>query len=160
MDEMCYNPRMAKPIATNKKAYHNFFLKDKWECGIVLSGGEVKSLRAGLVSFKNSFARIDEGEMYLYDLHITPYKEASYLQEEPDRRRKLLLHKKEINRIYGKLRQQGLTLIPTKIYFNARGLAKVEIALGQGKKQYDKREVRKKRAIDMGLKRAAKKWSR
>jgi len=147
---------MTKPVATNKKAYHNYFLSDKWECGIALSGGEVKSVRAGLVNFKDSYAYIDEGEAFLYNLHINPYKEASFLQDQPDRVRKLLLHKKEIKKIDAMIREKGVALIPTKIYFNAKGLLKVEIAIGRGKKQYDKREDIKKRAVDRGLKRVLK----
>lgn len=149
---------MSKPIATNKKAYHNFFLSDKWECGIVLTGGEIKSVRAGLVNFKDSFAAIEEGEAFLHKMHVTSYKEASYLQDEPERRRKLLLHKREIKKIDSQIKEKGVTLIPTKIYFTKRGLLKVEIALGRGKKLFDKREDIKKRAIEKGLKRALKKY--
>src|SRR5882762_3034734 len=104
-------------IATNKKAYHNFFLQDKWECGIALNGGEVKSLRDGGASFTDAFAHIDKGEVYLYNLHINPYTQASYLNEPPARPRKLLLHAKEIEKINGHLTRGGLTLVPTKIYF-------------------------------------------
>ncbi|HSV43064.1 MAG TPA: SsrA-binding protein SmpB [Candidatus Bathyarchaeia archaeon] len=147
---------MSKPIATNKKAYHNFFLSDHWECGIALSGGEVKSIRAGLVNFKNSFARVEEGEVFLYDLDIMPYKEASFLQDKPDRRRKLLLHKKEIAKIDSKVREGGCALLPTKLYFTERGLIKVEIVLGKSKKVYDKRETIKKRTVDLGMKRMLK----
>jgi SsrA-binding protein len=108
-------------IATNKKAYHNFFLQEKWECGIALNGGEVKSLRAGGASFTDAFAHIDKGELYLYNLHITPYEQASYMNEEPARPRKLLVHAKEIEKINGHLTRKGLTLVPTKIYFNKKG---------------------------------------
>ncbi len=153
---MCYNFPMSQPIATNKKAYHNFFLSDHWECGIALTGGEIKSVRAGQVSFKNSFARIEEGEIFLHDLHILPYKEASFMNDVPDRPRKLLLHKKEIAKIDGKVKERGVALVPTKLYFNARGFLKVEIALGKGKKVYDKREDIKTRAVDRGLKRVLK----
>jgi SsrA-binding protein len=132
-------------IATNKKAYHNYKLLEKWECGIALNGGEVKSLRASKASFTDAFAHIDKGELFLYNLHIEPYEQASYLNEPPDRPRKLLMHAKEIERINGHLTRRGLTLIPTKIYFNKRGWAKVEVALGQGKKLYDKRDDIKKR---------------
>lgn len=147
---------MTKPVATNKKAYHNYFLSDKWECGIALSGGEVKSIRAGLVNFKDSYAYIDEGEAFLYNLYINPYKEASFLQEQSDRVRKLLLHKKELKKIDAMIREKGVALIPTKLYFNAKGLLKVEIAIGRGKKQYDKRDDIKKRAVDRGIKRMLK----
>lgn len=143
-------------IATNKKAYHNYFLQEKWECGIALSGGEVKSLRAGGASFTDAFAHMDKGEVFLYNLHINPYEQASYLKTEPTRPRKLLLHTKEIERINGKLAGKGLTLIPTKIYFNKRGWAKVELAIGQGKKQYDKRDDIKKREVKKEISRSIK----
>lgn len=130
---------MAEPVATNKKAYHNYFLTDKWECGIELKGGEVKSIRAGEVNFKDSFVRVDTEEVWLYNLHIAPYAQASYMNEDPDRKRKLLLNKKEIKRLNGLLTQKRLNCVPTKIYFNARGFVKVEIALAQGKKMFDKR---------------------
>jgi SsrA-binding protein len=134
-------------IATNKKAFHNYILRDKWECGIALNGGEVKSIRAGGASFTDAFAYIDKGELYLYNLHINPYEQASYMNEEPARPRKLLVHAKELERMNGHLTRGGLTLIPTKMYFNKRGWVKVEIAVGQGKKLYDKREDIKKRDI-------------
>ena len=141
-------------IASNKKAYQNFFLTDKVECGLVLTGGEVKSIRAGHVNFKDSYAKIKGDAIYLCNLHINPYKEASYLSSEPERERKLLLHKKEIERIIGFVAQRGYILIPTKIYFNKRGFVKLELALGKGKKAYDKREDIKKRDINRELKRA------
>ena len=131
---------MGDAIATNKKAYHNFFLADRWECGIELKGCEVKSIRAGEVNFADSYVGVDENEVWLYKLHIAPYAQASYMNpDDPDRPRKLLLNKKEIKRITGLLTAAGATIIPTKIYMNARGFAKVEIALGKGKKLYDKR---------------------
>jgi SsrA-binding protein len=145
-----------KSIATNKKAFRDYFLLEKWECGIQLKGGEVKSLRAAEVNFTDSFARIEKGEIMLYNLHIAPYPQASYLNLEPDRPRKLLLHKKEIQKIDGLATQKHLALIPTRIYFGKRGWAKVEIALAKGKKFYDKRETIKKRDIDRELKRSSK----
>lgn len=147
---------MSRAIATNKKAYRDFFFSDKWECGIELKGGEVKSIRAGGVNFKDTFARIDENEIFLYNLHVEPYAQASYLNEEPDRVRKLLLHRREIKKINRIVAQQNLALVPTKIYFNKRGFVKIEIALGKGKKLYDKRETIKKRNIDRDLGRAVK----
>lgn len=145
-----------KIIATNKKAYHNFHLLDKWECGIILSGGEVKSLRAGQASFTDTFAHLDKGEVYLYNLHINPYEQASYLNEEPARPRKLLMHKKEIEKLIGLTVRKGVTMIPTKIYFNSRGLVKVEMAFGQGKKLYDQRKDLKKREVNREIDRAVK----
>lgn len=147
---------MGKPIATNKKAYHNFFLTDKWECGIALNGGEIKSIRAGYLSFVDSFVTIEEGQAFLHKVHIEPYKEASYQNEEPARIRKLLLHKKEIKKINSIVSEKGVTLIPTKMYFNRKGFLKVEIAVGRGKKLYDKRADIKKREVDRDLKRAIK----
>lgn len=146
----------SKTIATNKKAFRGFFFTDKWECGVALKGGEVKSLRVGEVNFKDSFARVDGQEIWLYNLHISPYAQASYLNLDPDRPRKLLLHKKEIGKILGLVAQKHLALIPTKIYFNKRGFAKVELALGKGKKVYDKRETIKKRDVERELKRATR----
>jgi len=147
---------MGDTIATNKKAFRDFFFTEKWECGIALTGGEVKSMRAGQVNFKDSYAHIKEGEVYLYNLHIEPYLQASYLKTEPDRPRKLLLHKKEIKKMADVATQKRLNLVPTKIYFNNRGLVKVEVALGQGKKFHDKREDIKKRDIDRDLRRAVR----
>ena len=143
-----------KIIATNKKAYHNFHLAQNWEVGIALNGAEVKSVREGGVSFADSFARIEKREAFLYNLHIAPYREASYLNLPPDRPRKLLLHKREIDKIAGMVVAKGVTLIPTKMYFSARGFVKVELALGKGKKLYDKREDMKNRDIDRDLRRA------
>jgi len=143
-------------IATNKKAFHNYFLLDKWECGIALNGGEVKSIRAGGASFTDAFAHIDKGELYLYNLYINPYEQSSYMNEEPARPRKLLVHAKELERINGKLAGKGLTLVPTKLYFNKKGWVKVEIAIGQGKKQYDKRDDIKKRDIKREIDRSIK----
>lgn len=145
---------MGQTVATNKKAFHNYFLTDKWECGIALTGCEVKSIRAGEVNFADSYARVDGGEVILYSLHINPYPQAGYIQPEPDRKRKLLLHKREIEKIDASVKAKGLILVPTKIYFNNRGMVKVEIALGKGKKLFDKREDIKKRDISRDLKRA------
>ncbi len=145
-----------KPVATNKKAFTHFHLDQRWECGIELKGGEVKSIRAGQVNFKDSFARIDADEAYLFNLHISPYKEAGLMNEEPDRMRKLLLRRKEIKKLTGLVTQKGFVLLPTKIYFNQRGFVKVEIALGKGKKLYDKRDETKKRQLDLALRRTLK----
>ncbi len=150
---------MSGPIATNKKAYRDFALLDKWECGIVLQGSEVKSIRAGHVNFKDSFAIVDKEEAFLYNLYIDPYAQASYLNEEPDRVRKLLLHKKEIKKMMGAVTQKGLTLIPTKIYFNKRGMVKIELAVGKGKKLYDKRETIKKRDSEREISRGVRRSS-
>ena len=147
---------MSKPIATNSKARRDYVLTDPIECGIALAGGEVKSIRAGKVAFTDSFARIDKGEVFLHNLRIEPYAQGSYMNENPDRVRKLLLKKKEIQKLFGKTSQRGLTIIPTKLYFNSRGFVKVEIALAKGKKLYDKRETVKKRSINRRLQRVAR----
>ncbi|MFA5059673.1 MAG: SsrA-binding protein SmpB [Candidatus Omnitrophota bacterium] len=145
-----------KYLASNKKAFHNFSLLEKWECGIILKGSEVKSLRASEVNFADSFARMEDGVIVLFNLHIAPYAQSSEMALEPDRPRKLLLHKKEIEKISAVVSQKGLTLIPTRIYFNKRGLAKVELALGRPKKLFDKRDDIKKRDVDRELKRATR----
>ena len=147
---------MGQTIATNKKAFKDFFFSDKWECGIELKGGEVKSVRAGHVNFKDSYAQVVEDEVFLYNLHIDQYKQASYMNDEADRPRKLLLHKREIRKIFGTVAQKNVVLVPTKIYFNSRGLVKVEVAFGTGKKRYDKRRTIQKRDIDRDLRRAVK----
>ena len=147
---------MSGPVATNKKAYHNYFLEDKWECGIELKGAEVKSVRAGEVSFSDTYVGIEKNELWLYNLHIAPYLQASYLNPDPDRKRKLLMNAREIKRLVGLLTQKAVTIIPTKIYINARGYVKVEVALGSGKKQYDKREDIKRRESDRQLARATR----
>ena len=143
-----------KLIASNKKAYQNFNLLEKWECGIALTGGEVKSIRAGEVNFKDAYAWVKEQEVYLSNLHIAPYEQAGYLQPEPDRVRKLLLHKKEIMRIHGLMTAKGKSLVPTKIYLTERGLIKVEISIAQGKKLYDKRDDIKDREVKREISRA------
>lgn len=147
---------MADAIATNKKAYRDYFLSDFRECGIALQGGEVKSIRAGHVNFTDAFARIEKGEVYLYNLRIDPYAQASYLNPSPERSRKLLLHRKEINKLAGHTTAKGVVIVPTKLYFNKRGIIKVEIAIGHGKKSYDKRETIKKREVDQDLRRRMK----
>ena len=151
---------MQNTIATNKKAFRDYFFSDKWECGIVLAGSEVKSIRAGHVNFKDSFAHTKDEEVFLYNLHIEPYAQASFLSTEADRPRKLLLHKKEIKKLIGILAQKNFALIPTKLYFNDRGIVKVEIALGKGKKIYDKREAIKKRDIERDLSRVLRQKKR
>lgn len=147
---------MGNVIATNKKAYRDYFLSEMRECGIELKGGEVKSVRAGNVNFKDAFARVEGDEVFLHNLHIDPYKQASFMNDEPDRARRLLLHKREIKKFLGAVTLKNVALIPTKIYFNKRGLVKIELALAKGKKIYDKRETIKKRNIERDLKRAVR----
>jgi SsrA-binding protein len=147
---------MSNIIATNRKAYRDYEVLEALECGIELKGSEVKSLRASKINLNDSFARFEGQEIFLYNAHISHYAQASYLNVDPVRTRKLLLHKKQLERINGKLTQKGLTLIPLKIYFNQRGFAKVELALCKGKKLYDKREDIKRRETDRELRRIIK----
>ncbi len=139
--------------AVNRKAYHRYTIGESWECGLVLTGGEVKSVRAGEIDFKDSFARVEDGEVRLYNLHIHPYRQASYLNEDPDRVRTLLLHKREIRKIESRIKEKGGTLVPLRIYINKRGLVKVTVALARGKRLFDKRETVKKRTLERALKR-------
>jgi len=141
-----------KIIATNKKAYTDYILDETYEAGIELFGTEVKSLREHGASFKDSFCRVKDGEIYLLNLHIPPYKFGNIYNHDPERPRRLLLHRKEIDRIWGKIRQEGYTVVPTKIYLNAHGLVKVEIAIAKGKKNYDKREEIKKKETNRRIK--------
>ena len=133
-----------KIISNNRKAKFNFFLTEFIEAGIVLYGSEVKSLRDGRANISESYAFDNKGEIYLVNSHIPSYKESSYNDHIPNRNRKLLLNKKEINKLIGRIHRDGYTLIPTKLYFK-RGKAKVEIAVAKGKKQYDKRQVKKRK---------------
>ena len=127
-----------KLVANNKKAYHDYFILEKYEAGIVLHGTEVKSLRMGKCSIKESFIRVEDGEMYIYGMHISPYEMGYIFNMYPLRVRKLLLHKKEILKIFGKMKEQGITVVPLRVYFSG-SLVKVEIGLAKGKKLYDKR---------------------
>ncbi|MFH1191121.1 MAG: SsrA-binding protein SmpB [Candidatus Omnitrophota bacterium] len=147
---------MSKIIATNRKAYRDYEVLESLECGIELKGSEVKSLRAAKINLDDSFARFEGAEIFLYNAHISHYAQASYLNVDPDRQRKLLLHKRQIERINGKLAQKGQTLIPLKVYFNDRGFVKIELALCKGKKLYDKRESVKRRETDKLLRRVIK----
>jgi SsrA-binding protein len=147
---------MSKVIASNRKAHRDYAILETFECGIELKGSEVKSLRDGRINLNDSFARIEQGEIILYNTHISPYEQASYLNVEATRPRKLLLHKAQIRKITGRLTQRGLTLIPLKAYFNDRGFAKIEIALCKGKKVYDKREDIKRRESDLEMRRVLK----
>ena len=133
-----------KIISKNRKASFNYFFKEFFEAGIVLFGSEVKSLRQGKANISESYASDDKGEIYLLNSHIPSYKESSYNNHDPRRNRKLLLNKREINKLIGRVNREGFTLIPTKLYFK-KGKAKVEIAVAKGKKQYDKRHTKKKR---------------
>ena len=128
-----------KVLAENRKVYHEYFIEEKHEAGMILTGTEIKSIRNGRVNLKDSYARVENGEMWLYQMHISPYEQGNRFNHEPLRRRKLLLHRIEIIKLFSKVQLQGLTLIPLKIYIK-NGLAKVEIALCRRKKNYDKRQ--------------------
>ena len=128
-----------KLVANNKKAYHDYFIEEKYEAGIVLHGTEVKSMRMGKCSIKESFIRIENGEIFAYGMHVSPYEKGNIFNKDPLRTKKLLLHKKEINKLMGKIAEKGYTLVPLQVYFKD-GRAKVEIGLAKGKKLYDKRQ--------------------
>ncbi|MDO5346598.1 MAG: SsrA-binding protein SmpB [Lachnospiraceae bacterium] len=128
-----------KLIANNKKAYHDYFIEDTYEAGISLAGTEVKSLRTGKCSIKESFIRVEQGEVFIYGMHISPYEKGNIFNKDPLRVRKLLLHRYEINKITGKIAEKGYTLVPLQVYFKG-SLTKVEIGLAKGKKLYDKRQ--------------------
>ena len=144
-----------KIVATNKKAYHNYYIGETFEAGIALTGSEIKSVRQGKVSLVDAYVRPERGELWLYNTHIARYEASSYMSHEPTRPRKLLLHKKEILNLTGKVAEKGLTLVATKVYLKG-GIAKVEIALAKGKKLYDKREAISRRETDRELARTLK----
>lgn len=129
-----------KLIANNKKAYHDFFIDETYECGIALHGTEVKSMRMGKCSIKEAFVRIEAGEVFVYGMHVSPYEKGNIFNKDPLRVKKLLLHKYEINKLLGKIKEKGYTLVPLQVYFKD-GKVKVEIGLARGKKLYDKREA-------------------
>ena len=128
-----------KLVANNNKAYHDYFIEEKIECGIALHGTEVKSLRMGKCSIKEAFIRIENAEVFVYGMHVSPYEKGNIFNKDPLRVKKLLLHKQEINKLLGKIKEKGYTLVPLQVYFKD-GKAKVEIGLARGKKLYDKRE--------------------
>ena len=128
-----------KLIANNKKAFHDYFIEDTYEAGIALAGTEVKSLRMGKCSIKESFIRVENGEVYIYGMHISPYEKGNIFNKDPLRVKKLMLHKTEINKLIGKTKEKGMAIVPLKVYFKG-SLVKVEIGLAKGKKLYDKRQ--------------------
>lgn len=146
-----------KLVANNKKARHDYFLEEIIEAGIALTGTEIKSVRSGKVSIKESYAKVDNGELILYGMNISPYKEGNRFNVDPVRPRRLLVHKREIRKLIGATTQQGMTIVPLQMYINERGLAKVEIALAKGKKNYDKREAIAKRDAQRSMDRAIRK---
>lgn len=141
-----------KVVAQNRKATHDYFVLEKYEAGIELFGTEVKSLRNGKVNLKDSWCSIDKGEIFACGMHISPYEQGNIFNRDPMRKKKLLMHKREINRLYGTVKQDGLTLIPLSVYFK-KGRAKLEVGLCKGKKLYDKREVAAKKSAERDIKR-------
>lgn len=141
-----------KLIANNKKAYHDYFIEEKYECGIELFGTEVKSIRMGRCSIKEAYVAIDHGEAFVEGMNISPYEKGNIFNRDPLRRKKLLLHKSEINRLAGQVQMKGYTLMPLQVYLKG-GRVKVEIGLAKGKKLYDKREDLKKKAIERDMER-------
>lgn len=142
-------------IARNKRARHDYHILDSWEAGLVLTGTEVKSLREGKANIVDAYGVVRGGEIYLLNMHISPYDRGGYANHEPTRTRKLLLHKKEIRRLIGAVEREGLTLIPLEVYFK-KGVAKVALALGKGKKLHDKRETERKRDADREIARVVR----
>jgi SsrA-binding protein len=142
-------------VCVNRQARHNYFIEEVYEAGLVLLGSEVKSLRDGKANLKDSYARIQKGEAFLVNAHVSPYPGANRFNHEPTRTRKLLLHQREIERLTGKTKEKGLTLIPLKLYFKG-GRAKVELGLARGKKLYDKRETLKRKMADREVERSLK----
>ncbi|MGM0902664.1 SsrA-binding protein SmpB [Mesobacillus persicus] len=142
-----------KTVAQNKKAYHDYFVEETFETGIVLQGTEIKSIRAGRVNLKDSYARVQNGEVFLYGMHVSPYEQGNRYNHDPLRERKLLLHRREINKLIGETKETGYALVPLKVYLK-NGYAKVLLGLARGKKKYDKREDLKKKEAKREIERA------
>jgi len=145
-----------KIVCRNKKAYHDYHIEGTLEAGMVLSGPEVKSLRAGKANLKDGYARVENGEVFLYNVHISPYAYETHTKSDPLRVRKLLLHKREIRKLIGKLHEKGIALIPLSIYFIGSGKAKIELGMARGKKLYDKRASLKQKQSDRDIEREAR----
>jgi SsrA-binding protein len=144
-----------KNIAENRKAFHDYHIVESFEAGVVLVGTEVKAIREGSANLRDSFARVEEGQVWVYNIHINPYSHRGYSDHEPTRRRKLLLHKSEIRKLIGKTVEKGMTLVPTRLYFK-NGHVKMSIALAKGKQAHDKRETVKRREADRETRAAVK----
>ena len=149
--------REVKLVANNKKARHDYFIEETYEAGIVLTGTEIKSIRAGKASIKESYAKIEKGEVILYGMNISPYEQGNRFNVDPLRPRRLLLHKREIRKLIGNQTLDGLTLVPLRMYINDRGRAKVELAVAKGKKNYDKRHDIAKRDAERRMQQARRK---
>lgn len=148
-----------KVIAQNKKAYHDYFIEEKYECGIELAGTEVKSLRLGQVNIKDSYASIDKGEVWLKGMHISPYEKGNIFNRDPLRERRLLMHKYEIRKLIGKIKEQGYSLVPTSVYLKGQRI-KIELGLAKGKKNYDKREAIAASSAKRDIERKLKEYNR
>lgn len=149
-----------KLVANNKKARHDYFIDDVYEAGMVLTGTEIKSIRNGKINIKESYAKIENEELIIYGMHISPYEQGNRFNEDPLRPRKLLLHKQEIRKLIGLTTIKGLTLVPLKVYINQKGLAKMELAVARGKKNYDKREDIAKKDAERKMQQAVRKNSK
>ena len=159
MAEKTEREKAQSSVAENRKAFHDFHLMETFEAGLVLLGTEVKAIREGRVNLRDSFARVEDGEVFLYNVNISPYSHRGYADHEPLRRRKLLLHRSEIKKLIGKTVEKGMTLVPVRLYFK-NGRVKVAVSLAKGKKDYDKRETIKRREVDRETRAAMKSRSR
>jgi SsrA-binding protein len=155
MADVSEREKAKENIAENRKAFHDYHLLETYEAGLVLLGTEVKAIREGRVNLRDSFARVEDGEVFIYNVHISPYSHRGYADHEPLRRRKLLLHRSEIRKLIGKTVEKGMTLVPTRLYFKD-GRVKVSVSIAKGKKDYDKRETIKKRESDRETRAAVK----
>ena len=155
MAEQTEREKAQSSIAENRKAFHDFHLLDTFEAGLVLLGTEVKAIREGRVNLRDSFARVEDGEVFIYNVHISPYSHRGYADHEPLRRRKLLLHRSEIRKLIGKTVEKGMTLVPIRMYFKD-GRVKIAVSIAKGKKDYDKRETIKRRDVDRETRAAIK----
>ncbi|MBZ5557728.1 MAG: SsrA-binding protein SmpB [Acidobacteriia bacterium] len=155
MTEKTEREKAQRSIAENRKAFHDYHLLETFEAGLVLLGTEVKAIREGRVNLRDSFARLEDGEVYLYNVNISPYSHRGYADHEPLRRRKLLLHREEIRKLIGKTVEKGMTLVPVRLYFK-NGRVKVAVSLARGKKEYDKRETIKRREVERETRAAVK----
>ncbi|WP_083947288.1 SsrA-binding protein SmpB [Thermovenabulum gondwanense] len=153
-------PKAYRDLVTNRKAYHDYHILETYEAGIALAGTEVKSIREGKANLKDSFARVENGEIFIYNMHVSPYEKGNIFNKDPLRPRKLLMHKREIMRLYGLVKEKGLTLIPLKLYVNERGKIKVELALAKGKTLYDKREDIKRRDAQREVEKAFREYQK
>ncbi len=149
--------KMGKLLSQNKKARHDYFIEDTYECGIALTGTEIKSARQGKINLKDSYAKVKDGQVTVYNMHIAPYEQGNRFNVDSRRPRKLLLHKREIRKLIGYTSQDGLTLVPLRVYLNDRGLAKLELAVARGKKNYDKRDDMAKKDANRKMQQMMKK---